>query len=109
MGSGDLTEETPRPGPAPRSGRRLVITLSAVIAVAALLIAGTAGWMVGHRSSSAPSTPTESSVDAGFARDMSAHHTQAVTMAGYVRDNTTNPSVELLAFDIETSQESPGR
>jgi uncharacterized protein (DUF305 family) len=89
------------------SRRPLRVVLVAILAVAALVIAGTAGWLIGGNSgSSAPATPTESSVDAGFARDMATHHTQAVTMAGYVRDNTTNPSVELLAFDIETSQEA---
>ncbi len=33
-----------------------------------------------------------SSVDAGFARDMSTHHQQAITMAGYARDNSDEPS-----------------
>ena len=27
-------------------------------------------------------------------------------MAGYERDNTTNPALKVLAFDIETSQET---
>ena len=45
-----------------------------------------------------------SSVDAGFARDMSTHHTQAVVMAGYVRLHTTNASVLLLANDIYDEQ-----
>jgi uncharacterized protein (DUF305 family) len=43
-------------------------------------------------------------VDVGFAQDMAAHHQQAVTMAGYVRDNTTDRAVFTLAYDIETSQ-----
>ena len=89
--------------PAPR--RSLSLVLVGVLVVAALVIAGTAGWLIGHRST--PSTTVSvTSVDAGFARDMSTHHTQAVTMAGYERDNTTNPSLKLLAFDIETSQEA---
>jgi uncharacterized protein (DUF305 family) len=79
--------------------------LIGVLGVAVLVIAGTAGWLIGNRSSSGPSTIVSvSSVDAGFARDMSTHHTQAVTMAGYERDNTSDPTLRLLAYDIETSQ-----
>jgi uncharacterized protein (DUF305 family) len=44
-------------------------------------------------------------VDAGFARDMSTHHRQAIIMAGYERDNTSNAGMKVLATDIETSQE----
>jgi uncharacterized protein (DUF305 family) len=86
------------------SRRSLSLILVAVLVIAALVVAGTAGSLIGNRSSSS-GTPSATSVDAGFARDMSTHHTQAVTMAGYERDNTTNPSLKLLAFDIETSQE----
>jgi uncharacterized protein (DUF305 family) len=35
---------------------------------------------------------------------MSTHHQQAITMAGYTRDNTDDPAIKLLAYDIETSQ-----
>jgi uncharacterized protein (DUF305 family) len=91
------------PPEAPRRSR-ITVVLVAVIAVAALVIAFGAGWLL-HSSSSAP-TIAASSVDAGFARDMSTHHTQAVTMAGYERDNTTDPELRILAFDIETSQET---
>jgi uncharacterized protein (DUF305 family) len=85
------------------TGHRVVrILLLAVIAVAALAAAGAAGWLVRGSSGDV----SASSVDAGFARDMSTHHTQAVTMAGYERDYTTNPALKVLAFDIETSQET---
>ena len=50
-------------------------------------------------------SPSTTSVDAGFARDMSTHHTQAVTMATYERDNTTDKGLRLLAYDIETQQQ----
>lgn len=88
---------------APPAGRRVLrVVLLAMIAVAALAIAGAAGWLVRGNSDQVGA----SSVDAGFARDMSTHHTHAVTMAGYERDNTTNPALKVLAFDIETSQET---
>ena len=36
---------------------------------------------------------------------MSTHHAQAVTMAGYERDNTTDVALQNLATDIETEQQ----
>ncbi|MGN6605453.1 MAG: DUF305 domain-containing protein [Jatrophihabitans sp.] len=89
---------------APDGGSRLRIVLVAVLAVAALVLAGGAGWLLGHSSGSAD-TPSSSSVDAGFARDMATHHEQAVIMAGYERDNTTDPALKVLATDMETSQQ----
>jgi uncharacterized protein (DUF305 family) len=86
-------------------GRGLRITLIAIIALAALVLAGTAGWLVRGGGSSSTSSMSGSSVDVGFARDMSTHHTQAVTMAGYERDNTSDSKLKLLAYDIETSQQ----
>jgi uncharacterized protein (DUF305 family) len=35
---------------------------------------------------------------------MSTHHIQAITMAAYERDNTTDSALKVLAFDIESSQ-----
>jgi uncharacterized protein (DUF305 family) len=86
----------------PASSRGLTAALIAVLTVAALVGAGTVGWLIRGAGAAAV---TASSVDAGFARDMSTHHTQAVTMAGYERDNTSDPSLKLLAYDIETSQQ----
>jgi uncharacterized protein (DUF305 family) len=87
------------------SNRRLRRILIAVMAVAALVavVAGSFYW----GTKVAPDNnamPTVNSVDAGFARDMATHHQQAVTMAGYVRDNPSNRNVANLAYDIETSQ-----
>jgi uncharacterized protein (DUF305 family) len=96
--------ETPAEAPARNTSRRsFPVVLAAVLVVAALAVAGTAGWLIGNNDSG-PSVPSESSVDAGFARDMSTHHTQAVDMAGYTRDNTGAPSIKILARDIETQQ-----
>jgi uncharacterized protein (DUF305 family) len=82
----------------PSTLRRVLI---AVIAVALLVLAGSAGWLLHDSGSSLPDT---NSVDAGFARDMSTHHLQAITMAGYERDNTGDSGLKVLATDIETSQ-----
>lgn len=82
----------------------LVRALGAIIVIALLVIAGAAGWLL-RGSGGSTDTPSATSVDAGFARDMATHHIQAVTMAGYERDNTSSPALKNLAFDIETSQE----
>src|SRR5438046_7957102 len=86
---------------APRSPRSLRTALISVIALAALPVSGSVGYLTGHRGTT---TPGAESVDAGFAWDMSTHHLQAVTMAGYTRDHTSDSSIKLLAYDIETSQ-----
>jgi uncharacterized protein (DUF305 family) len=84
------------------AGGQLRKVLIAVLCLALLALVGSAGYVAGHRSGSA--TPGASSVDAGFAWDMASHHRQAVTMAGYVRDHSTDGVVRTLAYDIETSQ-----
>lgn len=81
--------------------RPLTAALAVIALVAALAIAATAGWLLRGDSAS----PSAGSIDAGFARDMATHHQQAVTMAGYTRDNTSNPQIKILAYDIETSQQ----
>ncbi len=89
------------PSQAP-AGRTLRTILIAIIAVAALALAGGLGYTVGYRNTGG--TPGADSVDAGFAWDMATHHRQAVTMATYVRDHSTDGVVRTLAYDIETSQ-----
>jgi len=83
--------------------RPVVLLLVGVLVIAALAVAGTVGWLVGN-SGDGSWAAGETSVDAGFARDMSTHHTQAITMASYTRDATDNPSIQILARDIETQQ-----
>ncbi len=43
-------------------------------------------------------------MDAGFARDMSIHHQQAVEMSFIVRDRTDDEDVRRLAYDIINTQ-----
>jgi len=81
--------------------RWLLVALGVICAVA-LLGAGAALTVVTGIGTDRP--PAVDSVDAGFARDMATHHDQAVQMAQVVRDNSTDPAVRLLAFDIETGQ-----
>lgn len=50
--------------------------------------------------------PGDDSVEAGFARDMSVHHAQAVEMAEIVRDKTESEEIRLLAADLALTQQA---
>jgi uncharacterized protein (DUF305 family) len=52
-----------------------------------------------------PRTPSDTSAEAGFARDMQAHHAQAVEMAFLLRDKTDDATMRTIAFDIITTQQ----
>jgi uncharacterized protein (DUF305 family) len=72
----------------------------------AVALAAAIGLLVGYQvnSDSGPVVPADDSVDAGFARDMQVHHSQAVDMAMTVRDNTDDPAVRTIAYDIALTQ-----
>ena len=59
-----------------------------------------------HTEMAASGTPSETSPEAGFARDMSTHHAQAVAMAEAIRDRTEDPDLKLLATDIALGQQA---
>ncbi|GIH11837.1 DUF305 domain-containing protein [Rugosimonospora africana] len=81
--------------------RRRATAIGALVAVFALLIGFGAGWLT-------PSlrAPGDNSPEAGFARDMSTHHAQAVTMAMTVYPRATDTEVRQLAYDIALTQQS---
>ncbi len=79
-----------------------LLAVLGVVCAIALLGAGAALTVLTGVGTDRP--PAVDSVDAGFARDMATHHDQAVQMAQVVRDNSTDPAVRLLAYDIETGQ-----
>ncbi|MFJ1746614.1 DUF305 domain-containing protein [Streptomyces sp. NPDC088116] len=74
--------------------------------VLALLFTGTTAVIAAGRDddSGVPRTPSPDSADAGFARDMSVHHQQAVEMSFIVRDSTDDDEVRRLAYDIANTQ-----
>ena len=94
------TTDLPATPPTDRP-RWLTGLLTAVMAVA-LIAAGSALTVIAGVGGSRP--PADDSVDAGFARDMVVHHSQAVRMAQVARDRSADPAVRLLAYDIETGQ-----
>ncbi|MFQ6331356.1 DUF305 domain-containing protein [Nocardia sp. CWNU-33] len=50
--------------------------------------------------------PDPNAVDTGFSQDMSAHHAQAVDMAGVALIGSTDNDVRRLAYDILTTQQA---
>ncbi|MER5640702.1 DUF305 domain-containing protein [Kitasatospora sp. NPDC002227] len=87
-----------------RSRRR--VWWPAALAAAVALGLGVPALVAGGSSASGSSVvvPVNDSPEAGFARDMSAHHQQAVDMSFIVRDRTQNEEVRNLAFDIINTQ-----
>jgi uncharacterized protein (DUF305 family) len=82
-------------GPA-RPGRRAALTVGALLLVVAGLLVGAVALR--------PGVPLPDGPEAGFARDMSAHHAQAVQMSFIVRDRTRDQAVRTLAYDIINTQ-----
>lgn len=73
----------------------------AVLAAALVVLFGLAVWLW-----LAGREPGDGSVEAGFARDMSVHHAQAVEMAEIVRDRTEDPEMRTLAKDVALTQQA---
>jgi uncharacterized protein (DUF305 family) len=85
----------------PRRWRPLTVAAAAVAAVLVLVAAFGAGWVAHSRNH-----PGEGSVEAGFARDMSTHHAQAVEMAMLALNKSTQPDLRLLAGEIAQAQQA---
>lgn len=93
----------PAPTSPPTGGEaRWVRPFVAVAAVVGLLLLGAAGGLLLGLPGS--STPEPGPVDIGFSQDMSVHHLQAVEMAAWERDHTTDPVLAQIATDIEKTQ-----
>ncbi len=99
-GPGDAEEPAATERPAARWVQLLVYGGAAL----AVLLLGMALGLSLQRSGGAPTQPDAGAVDIGFAQDMSVHHRQAVLMAGLARERSSDPAIQSIAFDIETSQ-----
>jgi uncharacterized protein (DUF305 family) len=82
----------------------MTVLLLVAAAVVLLLVGATLGLALSGAFRSEPTTPDSSSVDAGFARDMIVHHDQGVLMAHYAEQNTQDPEIGVMAYDIGYTQ-----
>ncbi|MCS5722296.1 DUF305 domain-containing protein [Herbiconiux sp. CPCC 203407] len=94
------TPATPAEAVPRRGGRGRLVLAGVVAAVVVVVAVFSAGWLAAPR----VPTPSDGSVEAGFARDMQTHHNQAVEMSLILRDVTDDAEVRSLAYDIATSQ-----
>lgn len=79
---------------------RAVASLTAALVVILLFLSFNIGRATAH---TAP--PAEGSADAGFARDMQQHHSQAVEMSMLVRDRSADEEIRTMAYDIALTQQ----
>jgi len=100
-----MTVSTESPAAAPVNGvpphrpRRVGVIWLAVILAFGLIAGGLGGYLLAQ-----PHTPADDSVEAGFLRDMSTHHAQAVEMSMIAHADSTNPDTVTLAGDIALTQ-----
>jgi uncharacterized protein (DUF305 family) len=95
--AGDESDEAPV-----EPQQRLIPLVTAVLAgLLALAVGFAAGFFLGT-----PNYPGDDSPEAGFARDMSVHHAQAVEMGMIGWQRATLPEIRTLAYDIATTQQA---
>jgi uncharacterized protein (DUF305 family) len=90
----------PETAPAHRAARFGTAWLALAVVVGLLL--GYAGGLL----TPALTRPGDASAEAGFARDMSTHHAQAVEMAMLAHQKASDPDVRQLAADIALTQQA---
>ncbi|ANJ28207.1 DUF305 domain-containing protein [Agromyces aureus] len=81
-------------------GRMSVLIAASV----ALVVVAVVAFSIGRLSTLADPTPADTSAEAGFSRDMQVHHLQGAELAMIVRDETDDPDIRLLAYDIAQTQ-----
>ena len=98
-----VTIQVPEPVDAEQtpSHRRVVLW---TVFVTVVILTALAFFAVGRLTVAAQQV-ADDGADAGFARDMQAHHAQAVEMALAVRDTSANEEIRAIAYDIATTQQ----
>lgn len=101
---GRPTVSDPSTGPDASPARR-----PAAFGTAWLAIAVVAGLLLGYAAgllTPGITRPGDVSAEAGFARDMSTHHAQAVEMAMLAHEKASDPDVRQFAADISLTQQA---
>lgn len=99
-GQSDQPVRAGRPAPGERGRwQSFGAPVLAVASVIALVLGTLVGWVA-----FAPHHPGTHSAEAGFARDMSEHHLQAVEMSLLVLGRSDSADVDTLAYDIASAQ-----
>lgn len=78
---------------------RPALPATVLLVLVALLVGGLGAWLALR-----PNHPGDDSTEAGFARDMSTHHQQAVEMSLLVLERSDSREIITLATDIATTQ-----
>jgi uncharacterized protein (DUF305 family) len=101
----DHTAPEPEDTAAEAGARRPAGAILVLGAIGLLLLGAVAGVLLRMPLNEAD-TPAPGPVDVGFSQDMSAHHAQAVDMAGAALIGSTDNDVRRLAYDILTTQQN---
>jgi uncharacterized protein (DUF305 family) len=95
------TDETPVTDDGGRGAARRFGTLAVAAAVVVGLLLGYAGGLLTPRLT----RPGDASAEAGFARDMTSHHAQAVEMGLIAFQRGADPEVRTIGGDIASGQQ----
>ena len=97
--TGATDAAAPADGVAHRRDFRFGVAWLAAMLIVGLLL-GAGGALLAARTA----VPGDSSAEAGFLRDMSTHHAQAVEMSMIAHANSTDPGIISLSADIALTQ-----
>lgn len=96
----DESFEAPDAGRRGVAGRRFGLVALVLAVVAGLLLGYAGGWLTPKLT-----RPGDNSAEAGFARDMSTHHAQAIDMGLIAYRSSTDPGIRQIAVDIAVGQQ----
>lgn len=101
MSTAPEQEDALNPTASASNARRVSLAALVFACLLSVVVTGTASIAL----TSYQRHPGDESPEAGFARDMQVHHAQAVEMATIIRDNSIDPGIRTIAYDILTSQQ----
>ncbi|WP_028479162.1 DUF305 domain-containing protein [Nocardia sp. CNY236] len=102
----DLADPTSTAPPSLREQVRRQSTALLILGAIGAVLIGVGIGVLAQRLANDSAEPEPSATDVGFSQDMSAHHAQAVEMAGVVLIGSTDSEIRRLAYDILTTQQN---